>query len=346
MIQVGSNLFELIEFTVTKTLPKQENQNWTQPLLYGVNVIKVREVIRLPQIVPCQTNSKEILGVFNLRGIPIPAVHLAKVLGYPEEKILPTDKVIITEFSSKIAGFIVSGTKRIRRVSWDSILPPSSESLSRMTGIMSLEDGSFLFILDFEKIFLDIELHASGQNAYAQSYTFRKEDLNLLGFDSKNTSEKDPNHKKNTDEVSLPNTESSKNSLSSSPPALVLVIDDSPTARKGVGDMLKSFQLDVLEFSNGELAWNELKDVKENSELNRVKVIISDVEMPKLDGYSLVKKLRETEKWKTIPIILHSSLIGVVNQERAFSAGATAYVTKLNRKEMLEALKTVLPFLK
>lgn len=167
-LQISSNTIELIEFNVA---PTKQNQTLEQqrPILYGVNVAKVREVIRLPPIVACLNGQSEVLGVFNLRGIPTPAIHLAKILGYEEESVAQTSQVIVMEFSKKIAGFIVAGTQRIRRIHEDKIFPPASESLNMMTGMASIENGDFIFIVDFEKIFMDIEYkgpYLKAQNSF------------------------------------------------------------------------------------------------------------------------------------------------------------------------------------
>jgi len=316
MIQVGSNIFELIEFTVTKSGSEVAGSDRKSPILYGVNVAKVREVIRLPNIVPCLTNAPEVLGVFNLRGHPIPVINLAKALGYVDEPISPTSQVIVTEFSKRLAGFIVAGTRRIRRVSWDKVLPPTSDAFNTITGMMLIENQDFIFILDFERILLDIEQRSGGQghsayhvNDSIQSHIIASQAQGTVGQENKKP--------------------------------LVLVIDDSSTARKAISEMLRGLNLDVMEFSNGEVAWNEMST--ENELSKRIQLIVSDVEMPKLDGYSLVKRIRGNARLKGLPIILHSSLTGDVNRERAKQAGANAYVGKLNKKEMIEALNLVLP---
>lgn len=319
MFQVGSNIFELIEFTATKASAVPTSDRKT-PILYGVNVAKVREVIRLPTIVPCLTSAPEVLGVFNLRGAPIPAIHLAKALGYNDELVTPSSQVIVTEFSSRKAGFVVAGTRRIRRVSWDKVLPPSSDAFNTITGMMLIENQDFIFILDFERILLDIESRSGGQGTssfaidYNNQQAIQGAQANAAGMPANNSTR-----------------------------PLILVVDDSPTARRAICELLRSMQLDIIEYTNAEQAWNDLNSAESGSDLSKVQLIVSDVEMPKLDGYSFVKRIRSSEKLKKMPIILHSSLTGDVNRDRAKQAGADAYVGKLNRKEIVEALKAALP---
>lgn len=317
LLEVGSNLFELIEFAVTKNKTDADpSKPAVAPSTFGVNVAKVREVIRLPQIIPCITNCPEVLGVFNLRGMPVPVIHLAKALGQGDEPLLPSSQIIVTEFARRIAGFVVAETRRIRRVSWDKVLPPSSQAFNSITGMMLVENNSFLFIIDFERILMDIEARAMPRNSAADAAPPERR------F------------------VEAPRDGLVSNSRSNRP--LVMVVDDSSTARKAICDMLRNMGLDVMEFGNGELAWRALKD-EDIMRDNNFRLIISDVEMPQLDGYSLVKRIRQDANLKTMPIILHSSLSGSVSNERAKAAGANAYVTKFNRRGIVDALKTVLP---
>lgn len=321
MFQVGSNIFELIEFTATKASSVPTSDRKT-PILYGVNVAKVREVIRLPTIVPCLTSAPEVLGVFNLRGAPIPAIHLAKALGYNDEVVTPSSQVIVTEFSSRKAGFVVAGTRRIRRVSWDKVLPPSSDAFNTITGMMLIENQDFIFILDFERILLDIESRSGGQGTSAFAIEHGAAQPSIGGGSPQNAIQ---------------------GGSGASTRPLILVVDDSPTARRAICELLRSMQLDIIEYTNAEQAWNDLNTAESGSDLSKVQLIVSDVEMPKLDGYSFVKRIRNSEKLKKMPIILHSSLTGDVNRDRAKQAGADAYVGKLNRKEIVEALKAALP---
>lgn len=319
LIEVGSNLFELIEFAVTKPKPGEEGQIKlnAHPSTFGVNVAKVREVIRLPQIIPCITNCPEVLGVFNLRGIPVPVIHLAKALGYGDEPLGPSSQIIVTEFARRVAGFVVAETRRIRRVSWDKVLPPSSQAFNSITGMMLIENNDFLFIIDFERILMEIEGRVAPQSQGGDNYVAERRQ------------EASPSRQESVESRPAP--------ASGGP--LVMVVDDSATARKAICDMLRGLDLNVVEYANGELAWNALKDKVDGP----IQLVISDVEMPQLDGYSLVKRVREDSELKAMPIILHSSLSGTVSNERAMSAGANAYVTKFNRRGIVDALRSVLP---
>ena len=209
-IQLNDNVFEFIEFTATraKTTP---NSMLNKPITYGVNVEKVKEVIRLPAIVPCLSDTPELIGVFNLRGKPIPVIHLATVLGHEKEEITTSHQIIVTEFSKRFIGFIVAQTKRIRRVNGNKVIPPSSTAFNTITGMMCVENNDFIFILDFEKILFDIE---------NQSHT-KQENPAFSG-------------------------ETNTQELSTIQKPTVIVVDDSPTARLAVTGILRSMDLEVI----------------------------------------------------------------------------------------------------
>jgi len=320
LITAGSNLFELIEFSVTRSAPT----------LYGVNVAKVREVIRLPHIVPCLTTCPEVLGVFNLRGVPIPAIHLSKAIGYTDDEVNTNSQVIVTEFSRRVAGFVVSGTRRIRRVSWDKVLPPTSDAFSSITGMMLIENQDFIFILDFERILIDIENRGRSQAA-------------LPNFEAHVPDNERMTLRRSSDNRAIGENPQDQATGPSQRAPLIMVVDDSPTARRALKDILRALSLDVIEFPNGEQAWSALNDPHFMEQFGPIDLVISDVEMPRLDGYSLVKRMKESATLKTLPIVLHTSLTGDVNRDRAKQSGADAYVSKFNRREIMEAIKATIP---
>ena len=336
LLQVGSNLFELIEFTVTikgdeNPVETREGATPLAPTVYAVNVAKVREVIRLPTIVPCLSSCDEVLGVFNLRGMPIPAIHLAKALGYKAEPVTSSCQLIVTEVSRRLAGFIVSNARRIRRVSWDRVLPPSSEAFNAITGMMLVEKNEFIFILDFERLLLDIE----GRNGKGGGFS-----IPALGSAGGSFSNEGFSHAPQHILGSLSGPGVAPGARAAGRTKTVVVVDDSTTARQALCEMIRGLQLPILEFTNGEQAWAALSQA--GTDISDTHILISDVEMPRLDGYSLVKRIRNDDNLKYLPIILHSSLTGEVNRERAKAAGADAYVSKFNHHEIVSALETAL----
>jgi two-component system chemotaxis response regulator CheV len=319
VLEAGSNFFELIEFTVTSPQSAEaakENGLPPVPMRYGVNVAKVREVIRLPEIVPCLTTCPEVLGVFNLRGIPIPAIHLALALGYKNDVIGTNHQMIVTEFSGRVSGFVVSSTHRIRRVSWDKILPPTSDAFRSITGMMVLGDGEFVFMTDFEDIVAEIEKKSGA--------------FGRAGNSSKSASPAEVLYGAFPAER-IGNGEGT-----------ILVVEDSPVARKAVSEIVRGLGFGVIEASDGEIGWEILMEFVGKSDLGRLKAVITDIEMPRLDGFSLIKRIRSDSALQKMPVVVHSSLSGEGNKERALAVGANGFASKFNRKEIVDRLRNAI----
>jgi two-component system chemotaxis response regulator CheV len=338
VFQVGSNVFELIEFTMQPNragVVHSDASLETQPapgilstkaMSFGVNVAKVKEIIRFPTIQPCLTSCPEVLGVFNLRGHPVPVIHLALALSIPQPFDITTCQVIVTEFSGRIAGFIVGSAKRIRRENWSHVLPPSSEAFSSITGMIRTESQEFIYIVDFERILMDIEgrtgmgaRHLNGPSVAFPMPT--------------------PSHLSSKPELEA--SESNKSDfLQFSSKYTVFIVDDSNTARKALQQMLTHPNLNVMEYTNGEEFWFALQQESMARYLTPGQsCVVSDVEMPIMDGYTLCKNIKSSPQLRHLPVILHSSLSGDVAKSRASDAGAVSYVTKFNRSGLLEAVR-------
>jgi two-component system chemotaxis response regulator CheV len=319
-IPVGSNLFELIEFTLTRRQPENPliEKGGTspdgvplppeEPTLFGVNVAKVCQVIRLPSLEPSLSKRPEVLGVFQLRGVPVPAIHLARALGFSSEPVSSAAQVLVTEFSGRMAGFVVAGARRIRRVSWSEVIPPQKDLFSGITGMMLDEKSRFIFILDFEKVLADIEgdeqfIVPSGASVSGQL------------FSSVNPADKGR---------TLP---------------VVIIADDSATARKALTEIIATFDCRIVSCGDGEEAWQECLKL---AKLGLHFMVISDVEMPRLDGYSLAGRVKADPMLAATPFLLHSSLSGQINRERAIASGADAFIGKFNRRDLVVAVDACL----
>lgn len=324
-IPIGSNLFELIEFTLTRKQPisplletQQESteEQIFEPTVFAVNVAKVREVIRLPVLEPSLGKRPEVLGVFQLRGVPIPAIHLACALGFSQEPLNSSAQVLVTEFSGRMTGFVVAHARRIRRVSWNEVMPPQKDLFGGITGMMLDEKRKFVFIIDFEKVLSEIEGQEFARSAAPAERPPVLQSLQSLQLlQSVGRIQKTP---------------------------VVLIVDDSTTARRALLEIVRSFPCDVLECGDGEQAWQESLRLQGR---DIPFMIISDVEMPRLDGYSLVRRMRTDARFINTPLLLHSSLTGEVNKERALAAGADAFIGKFNKRDLLAAVETCLSVL-
>jgi two-component system chemotaxis response regulator CheV len=270
--------------------------------IYGINVAKVIEIIKMPEDISEVPNSNEFIeGMFNLRGFVVPLVNLPKWMGLAEPENLKKKnfKVIITEFNKVKVGFIVHETTRIRRVSWIDInkteLSSVSQEDSKVTGIIKIENDDLLLLLDFESI------------------------VDELGFYKKEIGEINAEKKEITSNIN------------------VLIIDDSSTARKMVNNALVKEGFKTVMAENGK----EALDVVYSGKYS-INAIICDVEMPVMDGYTFTKTMKADDKYKAIPIIMHTSLSGTENESKGKSSGADLYIVKFDPVEFNKAIKAVL----
>jgi two-component system chemotaxis response regulator CheV len=307
--EAGGNFFELIEFSLIRHLEGQPPVTG----LYGVNVAKVREVVHMPKINPLGSAVKGVAGLFELRGVPIPAVNLCQILGDHQSEITPKQQIIVTEFSQKRAGFIVQSTHRIRRVSWDKVLPPSSDSSSCITGMILLDNHEFLFILDLEKILSNIE-----DQAFPESR--QRWHQPAMGYDWGN--------------YHPPVSEKSNGPV-------ILVVDDSRLILHNVSRALLHEGFQVITAPDGRRALERVEQIlggKDHS-LTRLDAVVTDIEMPQMDGITLTARLREKAELAHMPILLHTSLDGEASKEAAERVGANGYVLKNDVFQLIECLK-------
>jgi two-component system chemotaxis response regulator CheV len=312
VLSVG-NVFELIEFRVDRHLPDGR----TVRGIYGVNVIKVREVIRMPEINPLSSRREGVAGVFELRGVPIPAINLAQVLGDEEAPVTDKHQVIVTEFSGKRAGFIVGGTHRIRRVAWDKVLPPSGGIDANITGMTLIEDNEFLFILDLEKILNDLEgLTGEASTRIAAMDAQIQQTLGLH-----------------------PATSAGEFKVATGG-GTVLLVDDSRVVLNYANSFLTRAGYNIVEANDGAEALEALKRL--HGKGTRIDAIVSDVEMPRMDGISFVKELRASAAFQGIPVILHTSLSSQSIKQTAAQQDVAGMVIKNDWAGLLSTLRSVL----
>ncbi|MGC8555173.1 MAG: chemotaxis protein CheV [Candidatus Acidulodesulfobacterium sp.] len=298
ILEVGQNRMELVDFRLFRIDEEGEEREG----IYGINVAKVIEIIKMPEDISEAPNTSEFVeGMFNLRGSVVPLVNLPKWMGIiePEELNRKNFKVIITEFNRIKVGFIVHETTKIRRVSWDDISAPELSSVSsvdsKVTGIIKVENDELLLLLDFESI------------------------VDELGFYNRENME----------------IETEKNEFGGN--KTILIVDDSSAARKIINNALTKEGFKTVLAENGKDALDVVYQDKYN-----FSVIICDVEMPVMDGYTFTKTLKSDDKYKNIPIIMHSSLSGAENSDKGTRAGADFYVVKFDPVEFISTIKKVL----
>lgn len=304
-LELGGSFFEIIEFSLVRFVQGREIKG-----SYGINVAKVREVVRLPAINPLASKISGVAGVFELRGVPIPAVDLAVALGDEPRQPDKDRQIIVTEFSHKRAGFIVDSTRRIRRIGWDKVLPPTTDAGTFINGMTIKDDGEFLFILDLERILIQLE---NGPQHTQQS-------------------QQQNNQMRQAPAPRVPEPRG----------PLVLLVDDSQFIRNGVKQTLMRQGYRVVEASDGMEALELLNSNAGTSGRDKIQLVVSDVEMPRMDGLSFTKKVRDSAELSHIPILLHTSLSGRANQSAGIAVGANGYVIKNDFKTLLELMKEII----
>jgi len=302
-LKVGSNEMELVDFRILK----QEEDGKVYEGIYGINVSKVREIIRVPFLTELPGTPEFIEGIFDLREVVIPVVNLAKWMGITEpEDARNNARVIITEFNNVLIGFIVHEAKRIRRISWSDIEPAafmnSSSGLeaNKITGVTKIEGDSVLLILDLESVVQDLGLYE-------------------------------------------PETDTTPTEIESFS-GLALVLDDSGTARKIVKDALQKMGFNVVEAMDGEEGLRKLDELYAtygDSLADTLKIIISDIEMPKMDGFHFAANVKEDARFKNIPIVFNSSISNHFSEDRGLEAGGEAYLVKFQASSFYDEVSRV-----
>ena len=275
---------------------------------YGINVFKIREVMKLPSVTKIPDSDPRILGLVHLRGENIPVVDLKQCLGLgPLER--EGAKLVITEFNTLKQGFLVEGVDRIVRISWERIqVPPPMlrvKGQGAVNAVTKLEDGRLVLILDLEKILFDI--------------TERPDAEIYAGVEGSSLTQ--GKH--------------------------VLVVDDSTVARKQITKTLERLGMTYEEVSTGKEALQRVRALADRAqELGKefpqmVQLILTDIEMPEMDGFTFTKLVRADPRTGSIPILMHSSLSGNCNIEKGKSVGVTDYVTKFDAGHLQEVILKV-----
>ncbi len=288
---VGQNRFELLMFRL----------NGPQP--FGINVFKVREVLKCPELSEMPGSSPQVRGIAHLRGVPITVIDLSLATGGAAISDLENSFVLVTEYNRSTQGFLVGGVDRIINVNWEQISPPPSGAgkAHYLTAVTEI-DGKLVQIIDVEKVFFEI----SPVNEDVSQQVI--EEAQQLDF-SKMT---------------------------------VLVADDSMIARKQVKNALQSIGINVELVNDGRSAlnWLEAKAAELGPNFTKmVPLLISDIEMPEMDGYTLTAEIKANPDLRNLHIVLHSSLSGVFNEAMVKKVGADQFIAKFHPDELVLAVQ-------
>lgn len=272
---------------------------------YGINVFKVKEVLQCPKLTTMPNLHPLVKGIAHIRGQTISVIDMSLATGGRPIEDLDNCFVIISEFNRSIQGFLVSSVERIINMNWESILPPpkGAGKENYLTAVTEI-DNELVEILDVEKIL---------------------------------------------DEISPVDTDISDTvlgELANKEPVIrpVLVADDSSVARKQVQRAIEAIGCECILVQDGKEAIEKLREMAQNGSIyEQVALVISDIEMPEMDGYTLTAEIRSDAKLKDLHVILHTSLSGVFNQAMVERVGANAFIPKFNPDELGAAVKAAMP---
>ncbi len=257
---------------------------------YGINVAKIREIITYQAVTPVPNSHPSIEGIFMPRDVMITAIDLKNCLqrGTSEEGGL----FIITNFNKLDIAFHVDSVVGIHRVSWKDIIKPgatvSTNEDGISTGIIKF-DEKLIIILDFEKIVTDINPETG----------LKTTEIDALG-------------ERNRSDVPI------------------LIAEDSALLNKLIVDSLKKAGYhNLIHTENGEEAYKVIQECKEEGSLKEhVQCVITDIEMPLMDGHRLTKLIKDDEETKDIPVVIFSSLVNEEMKRKGVSLGANAQLSK------------------
>lgn len=288
---VGENRLELLLFHLMGSQ------------VYGINVFKVQEVIRCPELTHVPNSNAVVKGIANMRGRTIPVLDLSLALKGPPTKVTEDAFVIIADYNRTTQGFLVGGVERIVNLNWEEILAPpkGSGANSYMTAVARVDD-QLVEIIDVEKVLSEVV-----------GVTEKISDKIINDSDVKAG-------------------------------ANILVADDSSVARKQIKKTLDQLGIDSTLVNDGQEALDVLRDWADEDPniAKHLTMVISDVEMPNMDGYTLTTEIRKDPRLKDLFVILHTSLSGVFNESMVEKVGANKFIAKFDADELAAAvLETV-----
>ncbi len=309
LLESGTNELEVVEFyldeailpgelkpegLLTQTVGQDQALNYRG--YYGVNVAKVIEIIRMPKVTELpEVQHESVMGAFNLRSRIIPLVDLALWLGKKHTADPGDPKTIVTEFNNVSTAFMVSGVNRIHRISWEQVEQPNpyiaAVSSNTIVGVVKLE-GRIVFLLDLEKVVATLNPRLS---------------LKLNDIDE---------------------------SWDGATGYRALVADDSALIREMQRDLLERAGFKVVITNNGREAWERLLNYRQKVETEGrklsefVQVVVSDIEMPMMDGLNLTSRIKNDSILKQLPVLLFSSLITEKLKHKGISVGADGQISK------------------
>jgi two-component system chemotaxis response regulator CheV len=302
----GTNKFELLLFRLGV------NERGERSELFGINVFKIREIVAMPEITAVAGAPENVLGVVNLRGQIIQVLDLAGIARCKPKTGL--NIMLVTEFARTTQAFAVESVEEIVRLEWSQVMSAEHSAGSGMvTSIARLEDENggpprLAQVLDVETIL---------RNMAPPEETASNNDL--LG-----------------------------GKIGIKPGLVVLAADDSVVARSLIEQGFDAMGLPFIMTKTGKEAWDQLNAIAAHAEAegktvyDKVAMVLTDLEMPEMDGFTLTRNVKRSQRFANMPVVIHSSLSGTTNEEHVRSVGADAYVAKFSTEELAGTIRRVL----
>lgn len=271
---------------------------------YGINVFKVQEVLTCPPLTNIPQASPIMRGFATIRGKTIPVMDLGLAIGLRRIEDLTDCYMIISEYNRSIQGFLVKSVDRIVNMYWDKIMPPPKGvgNNNYMTAVTEI-DGKLVEIIDVEKVLAE-----------------------LTGIDT------------GLSEELLESASEATNSH-------VLIVDDSSVARNQIKRTLEQLGIKCTLAINGQEGLDLLKDMAANSDepvSSQIDLIVSDIEMPVMDGYTFVTSIRGDERLKDLKVLMHTSMSGTFNDSMVKKVGANKFIPKFNAEDLATEVKAMI----
>ncbi|MFI7784547.1 chemotaxis protein CheV [Citrobacter amalonaticus] len=300
-----SNRFELLLFRLGNSLHEQKSE------LFGINVFKLREIVPMPAFTRPAGMKAPLLGMVNIRDQVIPVIDLPAVAGCKPENGL--NILLITEYARSVQAFAVESVENIMRLDWKQVHTAEKAVNGRyITSIACLDEdketNNLALVLDVEQILYDIV---------------------------------PSNH-------DLRATELKTNKFNITPGAVAIVAEDSRVARAMLEKGLTAMDIPHQMHATGKDAWDKIQQLAQEAEAEgkaiseKIALVLTDLEMPEMDGFTLTRKIKTDERLKKIPVVIHSSLSGSANEDHVRKVKADGYVAKFEVNELSSVIQEVM----
>ena len=300
----NSNKFELLLFRLGADANGEHSE------LFGINVFKIREIVAMPEVTAVAGSPPHMLGVVNLRGQIITVLDLPGIVGVTPKTGL--NIMLVTEFARTTQAFAVESVEEIVRLDWSQVLTAEGTAGGKVTSIARVDGDTqntrLAQVLDVETILRE-----------------------LVPPDGKDVD---------------PETIGPKVLLK--PGAVVLAADDSVVARNLIEKGLEAMGVPFIMTKTGKEAWERLQAISTQAAAegktakDKVALVLTDLEMPEMDGFTLTRKIKQDARFAKIPVVIHSSLSGKTNEDHVKGVGADAYVAKFSAEDLASTIRTVI----